>query len=257
LTSTLGRHGFPINLLNDTYRVAYENRNMKVDRDYAVFRAIASGKGCGFDVGANVGLASLIMLSQMHSEGRLYAFEASEDACRQAHENLRLNHALDKVYIINTLVTEQAGDICEFYWDFSSGGASVIPGYLGHNFPIRKSTLSLDAFCARQAVKPEFIKIDVEGAEFQVLRGAVKVMYEAQPVIMVELHSWKDFTVTQNATNILPMIHETGYKMVYLRTKQVVEDAAVFKNRGRCHVLLLPKQQNLPDQIQSLDLSGL
>lgn len=49
-------------------------------------------------------------------------------------------------------------------------------------------TLTLDALGATLGIQPAFVKIDVEGAEFAVLQGMERLMDEAHPTIMIEIH---------------------------------------------------------------------
>jgi hypothetical protein len=48
--------------------------------------------------------------------------------------------------------------------------------------------LSLDNYLEISAMRPNLVKIDVEGAELEVLRGARRMLIEARPVVLVEIH---------------------------------------------------------------------
>ncbi len=257
ITTVVGRDRFRLELCGHTFRVTYETRRRREDRDYPLLQRLAQGKSCIFDVGANMGLTSLVMSTTLKEAGRIYAFEASEDACRVAQENVALNGLSERIQMVNALITEQPGDVCDFYWAYTSGGASTIAGFLGHWFSIKKATLSLDAFCKHQAVFPELVKIDVEGGEARVVQGMTRVLHEAKPTVVVELHNWGNMTVVRNAEAILPLLHRVDYEMIYLRTCTEVIDPAVFESRGRCHVLLLPKGHSFPKQLEMLDTSRL
>jgi len=118
----------------------------------------------------------------------------------------------------------------------------MVPGYMGATYSIQKTTMSLDDFCQRQDVRPDFVKIDVEGAEVSVLKGFVQTMALAAPSMMVELHNWNAMLVP-NVRLILSLIQPLGYQLIYLPTKTAVANASVFeelvsKGRNRCHVIL-------------------
>jgi predicted O-methyltransferase YrrM len=70
-----------IGLVGRDYRVTYDTRRAKAERDYLVLKELARGKNCVFDIGANIGLTSLVMASSLGVSGHIYAFEASEAAC--------------------------------------------------------------------------------------------------------------------------------------------------------------------------------
>ncbi len=245
-------------LLNGRYRLRSEARPRHTgERDYALLQTLARGKQCIFDVGANVGLTMLVMAETMAPDGRLVAFEASEKGCYLIRDNAALNGLSARVQVVNALVSDHSGYALDFFGEAASGSASVIPGYLAHHRALRKATLALDDFVARTALTPEFIKIDVEGAELAALAGLATTMRTIRPLIFVELHSWGDMTVPGTAAKLLPQLAELGYHMIYLRTQAVVSDPAELAGRGRCHVLLCPDGLPLPDALATFDTTGL
>ena len=252
------RPSVEVTLVGVEYRLRREARPRDTgDRDYPVLQALARDKRCILDVGANVGLTTLVMSATMAAAGRIIAFEASEDACSLIRANAALNGLADRVLVVNALIAERSGLTLDFYGDAASGGASIIPGYLSHHQPLRKVTLALDDFIAQSTIAPELIKIDVEGAELQVIAGLEQTMRTIRPDIFVELHAWGDVTVVDTAARLLPQLAALDYGLVYLRSKAVVSDPAVFVDRGRCHVLLCPRESPLLDQLATLPTEGL
>lgn len=59
------------------------------------------------------------------------------------------------------------------------------------------------------------------------------------------------------AKSIQDFISGYNYCMVYLRTGKVIEDVVDLADRGRCHVLLMPKESHTNEAIRALDLRGL
>ncbi len=240
------------------YRLRREARpRVAGDRDYAVLQALARGRHCILDVGANVGLTTLVMAETMAADGQIIAFDASEDACALIRANVALNGRAEQVLVVNALVAEHSGLTLDFYGDAASGSASIIPGYLAHHRPLRKVTLALDDFIAHAHIVPELIKIDVEGAELQAIAGLRQTMHTIRPILFVELHAWGDVVITDTVARLLPQLDALDYCLVYLRSGQVVTDPAVFADRGRCHVLLCPRQSPLLDQLATLPTEGL
>ena len=151
----------------------------------------------------------------------------------------------------------KTGQVVDFFWSYSSGGASIFQGRLGHIYPIKKSGINVDDFCQELNLKPGLIKIDVEGAEFEVLLGMAETAQKNKLLIHVELHSWEEMEMMKNAGMVLQWTQKVGYRMVYLRTLEDVTDAGVLAKLKRCHVLLLPTAASLPAGIEKLDLSNL
>lgn len=245
-------------LLGETYRVRSEARGGGEDRDYAVLKSLARGKRCIFDVGANVGRTALVMgNNSMADNGQIYAFEASEAACRLIRDNVALNGLDERVTVVNALIAERSGLTLDFYADAASGSSSIIPGYLDHHRPMQKVTLALDDFVLATDCVPDLIKIDVEGAELRVLAGLTQAMQTVRPLIFVELHSWGDILLVEQARGALELLEPLNYGLIYLRTKEVVADPAVFAGRGRCHVVVCPNDSSCLNEVMELDTTGL
>jgi FkbM family methyltransferase len=247
-----------VTLLGSSYRVTYDARYAHDDRDFPLLAAAARGRRCVFDVGANKGIATLILASTLAKTGEIVAFEASEAACVLIRDHLGLNGLTDRVSVVNSVLAERSGEVIDFFWDTTSGVASMVEGFVGQRTrPLRKVTLSIDDYVRQSGKRPEMLKLDVEGGERQVIEGMRTTLRELRPTVVVELHSLPDRTLAENAATILPILDEVGYRMVYARTRSTVRDVAVLEGRGRCHALLLPEEEPLPAYLDGIDTSGL
>ncbi|MBL7843311.1 MAG: FkbM family methyltransferase [Cyclobacteriaceae bacterium] len=255
---TLGgfRSGFSLFILGHHFNVGYSLRSKQPDRDYAVILQLAKGKQCIFDVGANHGIISLLLASS-NPKAFIHAFEASEEAVNIINKNIYLNDLSPNVRVINTLVADRSGYAIPFYSEGSSGGASIVKGRLGHNVEIYKSTLSLDDYVSSAKATPDFIKMDIEGAENIAIKGMKDILRNFRPTIFIELHEFQEKKLYENAQDILDFVSPMHYLMVYLRTGKPIENATVLKDRGRCHVVLLPQEKYSASVFESLDLQGL
>lgn len=246
---------FNLSLVGKTYKVCYEAAHYKGDRDYPVIKFLAKDRKCIFDIGANVGTSTLLLAED--NTAVIHAFEASEFASKIVLQNMAANGLENRVKVINTLVADKSGAIIPFYWAYSSGGASIFKGRLGHDFAINKIALALDDYISTYGLYPDLLKIDVEGAELMVLNGALNMLRKIKPLIFLELHALGEMPLWQNAIQIIEVLKTCDYKMIYLRTKEEVIDAALLKGRGRCHVLLMPKNVRPDDILGQLDTSKL
>jgi len=61
----------------------------------------------------------------------------------------------------------------------------------------------------------------------------------------------------ENAQDILDFVAPLNYQMIYLRTGKPVENAGVMKDRGRCHVVLQPREKYSENYFAAFDLTGL
>jgi FkbM family methyltransferase len=80
----------------------------------------------------------------------------------------------------------------------------------GNRSNVSQSSLTLDELVTTNDLRPSFIKVDVEGAEYEVLLGAKKTLREFHPVLMTELHpDWLSKGITVDI--IVQYLQSFGY----------------------------------------------
>ncbi len=213
-----------VSLAGCKYCIAYEGRRLREEDDYAILADLAKNRACVFDIGANIGLTSLVMVSRMQKGGALYAFEASEAACLIVHENAMLNGFEHSIRIVNTLVTEKSGEVIDFNWNFIAGNASLlIDSPSGTQIPLAKTSISLDDYIGSYALSPDFVKIDVEGAEASVLMGMKNILLNHRPPVYIEVHGWPTVSLAKNLSHILSILDGCQYHLHDVIKKQRLE----------------------------------
>lgn len=145
-------------------------------------RAVTRGSVV-FDVGANVGFYTLLASVLVGEEGRVFAFEPVPRNLLYLGEHLRLN-GLGNVTVLEAAVLDRAGTA---RFDDSLGAST---GRVSSRGNLEVLAVSLDELIAARRIPfPDFIKIDVEGAELQVLCGARSLLREARPTLFLATHS--------------------------------------------------------------------
>jgi len=152
------------------------------------------------DVGANFGLMSL-QFAKKWSKATVYAFEPTNYALGKLQRNLALNPDLEKrIHIIQSFVGAKTSDTTD-QKAFSSwkvdGKEKEDDGVTEDKHPVHfgsaKPTtgigmLTLDDFAAQQKfTRVNFIKIDTDGHEYEVLSGAKEMIQKFRPVIIFEV----------------------------------------------------------------------
>ena len=134
---------------------------------------IINKKDIVIDVGSNLGSYSLIAASKM-SSGKVYAFEPSKIAYKRLLENIKLNNFENKIIPLDLAVSDKKGRI-----SFSETDRSEVShvSYLQFKQGLKVRSITLDNFVKRQKIKKiRLLKIDVEGYEYKVLKGASEIL---------------------------------------------------------------------------------
>lgn len=139
-----------------------------------------------YDVGANFGFYSLLAARQ---GAHVFAFEPDVQNSESLERHARRNSLDARIEIIRAAVYSTSGSIdlepASSQRGHGNAHVDVAFGPCHPTVPVLCTTL--DDF-AREHVAPDVVKIDVEGAESEVLKGADKVFAESRPLLLCEVH---------------------------------------------------------------------
>jgi len=146
------------------------------------------------DVGANFGLMAL-PFAQLAPQGKVYAVEPTHYAIEKLKRNLSLNPELAKrIEVINAFVSTRSSEHSDMKaiasWKVNGENASVIhPLNMGAVKPTEGvGSIALDDLCKRENLtRLDFIKMDTEGYESDVLKGSAEAIAKYRPQIIFEL----------------------------------------------------------------------
>jgi FkbM family methyltransferase len=153
----------------------------------ARIRGLASATTQGavvYDVGANVGIYSLLASVRVGPSGSVYAFEPLERNLRYLRRHIALNN------LQNCLVVESAVSNTEGTRSFAAATYESSMARLSPHGEISVASTTLDSciYGEKRLRPPDIIKIDVEGAELEVLEGSNRAIAEFRPTIFCEIH---------------------------------------------------------------------
>ncbi len=168
----------------------------QMGNDYEEFVAeflkdrVRPGAVC-FDVGANVGAYVLQFANWSHPGGRVVAFEPNPEARRHLETHIGLNGFQDRVTVVDAAI----GDQVEERSFYACGGdgmsrAGAPNEALANTKEISVSFLTLDEYCRRSGLIPDWLFIDIEGFEIAALKGASELLqtHLQRMNIVVEIH---------------------------------------------------------------------
>ena len=166
--------------------------------EYRAFRAVVRPGTTILDVGANVGAYTLLFATWVGETGRVFAFEPAPDACEGLRTHVTLNGFDDRVTIVQAAAAASAGTAA-FAIHPSGGASSLALGSVENATRVTVATETIDGVCKQHGLLPAVIKIDVEGAELDVLKGARNTLALPGLHTFVEFHpgAWRDAGVSR------------------------------------------------------------
>ena len=185
----------------------------EIRKQRALSRLVARGMTV-CDIGANAGFYTLGLARLVGAGGRVLAFEPLPRNVWKIRRHLTLNHVTNVVLhdcalsdVTGTLrFSEGESDFTGKIWD--EGGDLEVP------------SVRLDQFLQEQSLPdPGLLKIDVEGAEDRVLKGARELLHRAHPVLVLALHG------PEQKTRCFEILRAFGYRVLGLGGKSIIDSS--------------------------------
>jgi FkbM family methyltransferase len=140
-----------------------------------------------FDLGANIGIHTLLAAKLVGENGKVVAFEPFKDNIEELNSNLKMNN-LNNFIIAPYAVSNTNGKaIFNIGLHNKQGSLFDIGNKSGKEIEIE--TITLDEYINKTGNLPDFIKIDIEGAESSALEGFEKNIIKSWPTMIIELHT--------------------------------------------------------------------
>lgn len=162
---------------------------------YELYKQIAISACCrqgmvAYDVGAHVGFYTMMFARLSGKEGRVYAFEPNTINLNYLKTHIEIN-SIENVTIFPIALGQDRG-----YTFFNEGKDSSTGHMTVNQTAVMVPTDSIDSLIGKKLIEPpNIIKIDVEGAELDVLHGARAAVREYSPIIFIAIdnHDNKDY----------------------------------------------------------------
>lgn len=167
-----------------------------------------------FDIGANIGFFSLIAAKRVAAEGNVYSFEPIPSNVALIRRNAELN-SLRTIRVFSEAVGSKSGR-AELVVTKHIGGAALASVELP---PDARSRMTVDIVTVDDAVTrhglrpPTLMKIDVEGAEIDVLRGAIGTLRAHKPKLIYEIDDATQEGVQRKAQDIAAFMETARYSV--------------------------------------------
>lgn len=232
--------GVPLNTYKGTIRLT-------PDQDDTWFFHLAKHHNLIFDIGANIGYTALLAMIQ--NPNREYVLvDPNRSALQKALGNLLNNNLGFKANYYPAFVSDKSNQVVKFYTLGAGAAGSMHASHAESAASVgafkEVSTVTLDFLYAYYNLKPDLVKIDVEGAETLVMEGAKVMAKKIKCTFFIEMHSVKDLGMEKATDMMIAWSKEMGYKVWYLKTGEELTSGKPVATRGKCHLLLLPKENS-------------
>ena len=150
-----------------------------------------------FDIGGNVGLHSSYF-TRKNKNSKIYTFEPLPENAAYLRKLIALNK-FDNIHLVEKAVSTKTGTV---FFDRDKNNHQGHISEATSDLSVQVTTL--DDFIEQQQVIPNFIKIDVEGFEGDVLDGYIKNISKSFPFIIIEIHSMEQSRRVGEFFRVLP-----------------------------------------------------
>ncbi|MDU8885460.1 FkbM family methyltransferase [Yeosuana sp. MJ-SS3] len=153
------------------------------------------------DVGANFGYLSLVWgTSLCQNNGKVYAFEPNINVCHSFIKSININNLKKIIKIENKAVGSENGNVDLFINNTTS---NLIKEETSSIVKTQIDVVTLDSYCIENNIhRCDLIKIDVDGIEYDILKGSIHTLKKFKPIFIIE---------TNQDERIIEFFNESNY----------------------------------------------
>lgn len=189
----------------------YYGKNREIET-MKMFEMLIKPGSIVVEIGGHIGYITQLFSSLSSERGKVYVFEPGNNNLPYIKENIK---DLKNVTLTEKAVSDKNGK-ANFYTENISGQNNSLLANYGQGVEknsyvsrdekiIEVETITLDTFCVQKHVNPDFIKIDIEGAEIMALGGMKSVLNDISPILMIE--------VTKRKEEVFNMVRSANYSL--------------------------------------------
>lgn len=190
-----------------------------IDPSLRTILSVLCGSGhTVFDVGANVGAISVFLSRIVGPSGKVCSFEASPRVLHTLSRNLLRGYCTN-AYLIHAAVYARSNEEVELFYNQMAASDSLITRNENCHSSVSVPTVAIDDFVQETGLVPDFIKMDIEGAEPMALEGMKAILPRHKPHLILE-------TFPESST--IRTLIEYGYRAFECNTLEEIGPADVW-----------------------------
>ena len=181
-----------------------------------------------FDIGTWIGLHTLFFAKSVQPMGKVFSFEPNPFNYKELLRNIEVNNFNNiQTYQLAVGGSEYKDQLIFDSTHRSTGSLNkTIQTDLTLSNTVEKveiDIVSLDYIIAKEGLPfPEFIKIDVEGFEFDVLLGMKNILENKKPELFIEIHGASTAEKESNILSIVKLLKKYNYNIKLVETNEII-----------------------------------
>lgn len=224
--------------------------------DKIIQKLFVTRNGCVIDVGVNLG-QTLLKIASFNTNINYYGFEPNPVCYAYCKSLIKLNRL--NTFKIFPVGLSSTSAIVKLYGDTSyASGASIIENFRTNKerykeiyaVPVMPAD---DILCKENIPAINFVKVDVEGAELDVMMGFKETLQRFYPIIIMEilpvytLENENGKMRKERQDKLLKLMFSLGYKLFLIHEKETrlepIEDIPVHGDMSRTNYLFIPSNE--------------
>lgn len=188
------------------------------------------------DVGANFGYYSVSLAASLKPKARIFAFEPHPGTRARLQRHVTLNELGDVVTVVPCALSDKPGTVRMTSREDNTGAA-----HISQHGDTEVEVTTLDGICARhQLSRLDFVKIDVEGFEPNVLRGGDYCLRTFRPKLFVEMMPVQLERTGSSAAELASILRGYGYTLYVSERRQLLPLTTVPTGSDLVNVFCFP-----------------
>ncbi len=191
------------------------------------------------DVGANFGWYSMHFAHLVGKNGKIFSFEPVPETYEELNSNIKLN-SFQNIKAFNLALGNKDGAISFGVANFD-GGSGASSEFLNYSKRIQTNMRKLDDIIKEEKInKVDFIKLDIEGGELNMLKGSEQLLKRFRPKILIEIVDMHCQRFGHSPLDVYNFLINKGYKGLFIGNEYTKE-----KNNISIKELTKPNASNL------------
>lgn len=191
--------------------------------------------GVILDIGAQVGLYTLYM--KYLKNYKCYSFEPYKQTYNILHDNVQLNELTNVILVnkgLSNISEEKVLNVCKDHLGLSTLGSDLIRFRTDQSEQVMIETTTIDEEFYDKGIDVDYIKIDTEGWEYNILKGGLKTIEKCKPDIQLEwnIENMKQCGIHENELKLLLL--DMGYIFKEMNGEEKLYKH--FNNIYKCHI---------------------